>query len=240
MNLSERWNHILVALSVREDETAKNLKQKLELARHLMQQVQAQADEVSRLHKALERADHRNQLLIARCADLFYRQSAKGLANVLNIFQHNDSIGDITVAMEAPDGRTIIHSLKPGQGMVPEQGFNFVSIGAISSNVPFENPSSPGTLIANAMRRFNDNVMRFDNFKGIVRDEGVIQDGNDLGTSTVLLEFGKRAYEIVVTSREVGSITVPDGAIADPALPKGREEIHPLDLRAKAMGKKPN
>jgi hypothetical protein len=143
--------------------------------------------------------------------------SEHGMSNIVQIVQHNDLVGELTVLCRKPDGaleELHFDTSKPRTCPVPN-GFRVLQIGAISPNIPFENPSSMGTLLANALRRFNDNVLRNPTFKGIVRDEGMHQDGQEGGTSTLLLELGQYKYDIVISERKG---EVPDGAVADPKI----------------------
>lgn len=217
MTWKDRWDLLLVALGRRTGSLAEAILQIHKAAKTIVAGLEDQ------LHFAgLDRTAFQEQedLLRERIRhlELEIAEPGKGRSGIAKIVQHNDAVGDLTVLCRRPDGQLEelrFDTSKPRSCPVPD-GFRVLQIGAISPVVPFENPSSPGALVANAMRRFNDNVLRFPDFKGIVRDEGMQKDGNDLGASTVLLEFGKRKYEIVVTCKE--RLTVPDGAIADPKI----------------------
>lgn len=208
MTWRERWNHLLIALGAREDRMPEKVRQ-------LCLSLDYQRQTIGILQSRIDGQHATIRMWKDRVFELETSAPNEGRANMIQIVQHNDAVGRLTVTMRTPSGQIEERTFDASNPVEIPAGWRVVQIGAISQNIPFENPSSMGTLLANALRRFNDNVLRNPTFRGIVRDEGMHPDGKEGGTSTLLLELGAYKYDIVISERKG---EVPIGAISDPKI----------------------
>jgi hypothetical protein len=125
-----------------------------------------------------------------------------------SILRTGDSIGKLKAVIAHPDGtvRNVVFDAE--RPVTVPQGFRCVQVGHIGSNVKLDSPNdSPGAMIANGLRRFNQNVMREPEFKATVSDE-VNSTEQVVQASTVWVAFGapgnRHRFQITVerTDRE--------------------------------------
>jgi len=140
--------------------------------------------------KEFKQVDNDDVDLVGEGSDLRVEARAISRFRVLSV-QCQDAAGELTAVIQKPDGttRTVTFDASDRFNLPPE--FQLVQVGSIGGNVKLDSPNdSPGAVVAQAMRRFNNNVLRKEKFRATVSDE-VGSIGQMPKVSTVWVAFGE-------------------------------------------------